>query len=172
MGWRQLAAPYVLDRLLPGRGDPRAWATIGLTAIDLYPEPSWNFVFGQASPASRSGVWSMFRFGDPGESADAERTCLLRTIKTASHEVAHMLSIHHCIAYECVMNGSNHLGELDRRPTDLCPHCLSKLMWCTGGDPVRRAQRLLEFHAAHGFRAGQTANRKALALLEQQRRMK
>ena len=172
LGWSQLSTHYVLVRLLPGHRDPSAYATIALTSVDLYPQPSWNFVFGQASPANCSGVWSMFRFGDPGESTAAERACLLRTIKTASHEIGHMLPIHHCIAYECVMNGSNNLGELDRRPTDLCPHCLSKLMRCTRTDPVRRAQRLLEFHAAHGFRKEEAANRRTLSLLERRPRTK
>jgi archaemetzincin len=30
---------------------------------DLYPEPSWNFVFGQASLNERVGVYSFARYG-------------------------------------------------------------------------------------------------------------
>src|SRR3712207_7363776 len=39
---------------------------------------------------------------------------LLRTLKIAAHETGHMFSVRHCTKYECVMNGSNHLGETDR----------------------------------------------------------
>src|SRR5262249_48631963 len=128
-------------------------ATIALTTEDLFPDSSWNFVFGQASPANRTGVWSMWRFGDPSESPEAFRLALTRTAKTASHEIAHMLGISHCVAYECVMNGSNHLAELDARPMDLCPACLQKLCWSTGAPPLDRARRLHEFFVAHGLNA-------------------
>lgn len=167
IGSTQLSTRFVLDRLLPAKRHAGAMATIALTAIDLFPQQSWNFVFGQASAANRSGVWSMFRFGDPDESPEAARRCLLRTIKTASHEIGHMLPIHHCIAYECLMNGSNHLAELDERPSDLCPSCLAKLMWCAGSDPLRRAQRLVEFHAAHRLGDSEQAGRRALSLLDE-----
>ena len=36
-----------------------------------------------------------------------------RAIKTACHELAHVLSIRHCQAYECLMNGSSQLEEAD-----------------------------------------------------------
>jgi archaemetzincin len=158
LGWRQLSSAYVLEWLSAHR-DTHAFATIALSAIDLFPDPRWNFVFGEAAPSNRSGVWSMFRFGDPEASPEAEQLCLLRTMKTASHEIGHLLPIHHCIAYECLMNGSNHLGELDARPLDLCPPCLAKLMSSSAADPVTRSRRLAEFHRAHGFPRAEAVNR-------------
>ena len=137
--------------IISGGIDLAPGAIIALTTEDLFPEPSWNFVFGQASPSNRTGVWSMQRFGDPSKSPQAFRLALMRTAKTASHETAHMLGISHCVAYECLMNGSNNLAELDARPMDLCPPCLQKLCWSTGVPPLERARRLHEFFVAHGL---------------------
>jgi archaemetzincin len=151
LGWRQLGTRPLLAAL-PALRSADAFAIIGLCADDLYPDSSWNFVFGQASPAERCGVWSMFRFGDPAASEEAGRLCRTRTFKTASHELGHMLGLAHCIAYRCLMNGSNHLGELDRNPLDLCPSCLAKTAWSTGVDPVAREGRLREFFATTNAR--------------------
>ncbi|HKQ58310.1 MAG TPA: archaemetzincin [Candidatus Eisenbacteria bacterium] len=158
LGGRQLSSRWVLE-WLAARRDTQVFATIALSAFDLYPAPTWNFVFGQASPAARAGVWSVFRFGNPDESLAAERLCLQRTMVTATHEIAHLLPISHCIAYECLMNGSNHLEELDQRPLYLCPPCLAKLMACSAADPVERARRLAEFHVMHGFPGAEAVNR-------------
>src|SRR5215217_8177226 len=42
-----------------------AYAMLGLTMEDLYPDESWNFVFGQASTRARVGIYSFVRY-DPG----------------------------------------------------------------------------------------------------------
>ncbi len=59
----------------------------------------------------------------------------------------------HCTLYECDMCGSNHLGEADRRPLEMCPHCLAKLCHATGADPVKRWERLIEFYKANDLKA-------------------
>ena len=84
---------------------------------DLYPEPSWNFVFGQASLGERVGVYSFARY-DPafyGEKRgeDYEKVLLWRSCKVLVHETAHMFGLRHCIYFKCVLNGSNHLKESD-----------------------------------------------------------
>ena len=48
-------------------------------------------------------------------------------MKTACHELSHVLSIRHCQAYECLMNGSSQLEEADQKPFALCPVCLRKM---------------------------------------------
>ncbi|MCH2207290.1 MAG: archaemetzincin [Lentisphaerales bacterium] len=127
----QLNAKYILNNiLLPNRPDD-ALALIAFTAKDLYPSESWNFVFGLASLTKRIGVWSMFRNGDPGLSQAHYMQYLRRTISTAKHETAHVLGIRHCIAYECVMCGSNSREESDRRGLVFCPLCMDKLLWNT-----------------------------------------
>jgi archaemetzincin len=74
-------------------------------------------------------------------------------MKLASHETGHMFSMLHCTRYECNMNGTNHLGETDRRPLDACPECMAKVCHATGQSPRRRYERLLEFCRANGFAA-------------------
>ncbi len=122
----QVLTGYILHELLEPERPPDALAYLALTTSDLWPGRGWNFVFGQADLRERIGVWSIYRNGDP--EADF-RLCLRRTLSTASHETGHILGMAHCTAYSCLMNGSNHQEEKDRRPTHLCPVCLRKLCW-------------------------------------------
>jgi len=136
----QVSTQWVLDSVLVARRAPDAFLEIGLSALDLYPAGDWNFVFGQARPEAGVGVWSMARYGDAGASPAAEGMVLARTIRTASHETGHLLGLAHCTTWRCLMNGSNSLPELDRRPLELCPACLAKLCMGRGLDPVARAR--------------------------------
>ena len=141
-GHRQLHTMWLLEKLLRSRRRARDAAVLGLTAFDLWPGPGWNFVFGQASLSERVGVWSMARNGEADGAAALRRVCALRTAMTATHEVGHMFGIRHCIAYECGMNGSNHVGERDRAPLEFCPECQPKLWWTLHLDPTRRSRAL------------------------------
>jgi len=141
-GDRQLLTSYLLEEVLLPRRPPDAVAMLGLTAEDLWPGEGWNFVFGQASLREGVGVWSLYRYGDPETEPGRVRK---RLLKTAVHELGHMLGMLHCIAYECGMNGSNSLAEMDRRPLAFCPVCVLKLWWATAVDPVARYQRLVEY---------------------------
>ena len=161
----QILTTYVLDKVLRPRLPEDACAYLALTASDLWPGEGWNFVFGQASLSDRVGVWSIHRNGDPSEGDPAFRRCLLRTLKTASHETGHMFSIRHCTLYECNMCGSNHREESDRRPLWLCPHCLAKLCHATGADPVKRFEALAEFSKTQGLKPEQAFYEKSLAVL-------
>ncbi|MCU0701142.1 MAG: archaemetzincin, partial [Myxococcaceae bacterium] len=98
----------ILDAAQAHRPDD-AIAMMAFTAIDLYPDPEWNFVFGEARPEARVGVTSLARLGPPDSSL-----ALARTVATGAHELGHMLGLAHCVAFECVMNGSNSLDEADR----------------------------------------------------------
>ncbi len=144
-GMEQLLTSYILEKILVPQRPDDALAMLGLTAIDLWPGMGWNFVFGQASLGDRVGVWSIYRNGDPDASAREFTICLERTMKTAVHEIGHILGMMHCIAYECVMNGSNHREESDRRPLYLCPVCLKKLCWNLQLDPLARYEKLASF---------------------------
>ena len=150
-GDKQLLTTHILDEVLEPSLPDDAATLLGFTAWDLWPGRGWNFVFGQASLRKRVGVWSIYRNGDPGGDERERRLVLLRTIKTATHETGHMLSMLHCTAYECNMCGSNHRNEADRRPLALCPECLAKLVLATGVDPIARFESLAEFARAHGL---------------------
>jgi archaemetzincin len=104
-----------------------------------------------ASIRQRVGVWSIFRNGDPEGDEDERALCLLRTIGTGTHETGHMLSMLHCIRYECNMNGSNSREESDKTPLALCPECAAKIWWACACDPVQRYEKLEAFCRKNGL---------------------
>jgi archaemetzincin len=153
-GQFQLDARALL-RLLRRRLPADAFALLGITMVDLYPDPTWNFVFGLASPSDHVGVFSFARY-DPGcygetASQNASDLLLRRSCKVLAHEIAHMFGIAHCVFFNCLMNGSNHLAESDARPLHLCPVDLRKLQHGTGFEPATRYRRLLDFSRRVGF---------------------
>ncbi|KAG7226395.1 hypothetical protein INR49_013806 [Caranx melampygus] len=147
-----------LLRFLGNKKPKDAFCIVGITMIDLYPKESWNFVFGQASLNMGMGVFSFARYDDNFYSRNyagrlkkrfqpkqgdysvfddyytppISSTLLLRSCKTMTHEIGHMFGIWHCQWLNCVMQGSNHLEESDRRPLDFCPICLRKLQVSVG----------------------------------------
>jgi archaemetzincin len=70
---------------------------------------------------------------------------LLRSCKVLAHEIGHMFGLKHCVFFNCLMNGSNHLAESDARPLHLCPVDLRKLQHGIGFDLEARYWRLLDF---------------------------
>lgn len=165
-GDKQILSTYVLDQVLKPRLPEDAMAYIAFTASDLWPGKGWNFVFGQASLRARVGVWSLYRYGDPTKDPESFRRCLLRTIKTATHETGHMFSMYHCILYECNMCGSNHMQESDSRPLALCPECLSKVCWATKADPQKRFKALSKFCEKNGLLIEKAFYDKSLKAIE------
>jgi archaemetzincin len=147
---RQIRTSYFVDDLLPGILPTDAAALICLTSNDLYPGDTWNYVFGQASLEKRVGVWSLWRLEkENGRLAD-KKLFLDRTLKVAMHETGHMFSMRHCTKYECLMSGTNHLAETDRRPLDTCPECTMKIAWGMNYPPAERYKKLAEFWRKQG----------------------
>jgi archaemetzincin len=145
---KQILTTYVLDKVLKPRRPDDAVAMLALTTSDLWPGENWNFVFGQASLSERVGEWSLYRYGDADEPRP-DNPFAHRLFKVALHETGHMFGIAHCTAYECCMNGSNNLDEMDSRPMWLCPQCTQKVWWACSADPAPRYQRLSEFAETH-----------------------
>src|SRR6266700_449630 len=139
---------------LKARVPADAFCILAITMEDLYPEPSWNFVFGQASLRDRVGIYSFARYdpafyGEP-RAAGYEALLLRRSCKVLAHETGHMFGLAHCTFFNCLMNGSNHLAESDRRPLHLCPVCLRKLQWSIGFDVLERYRALEKVCRADG----------------------
>jgi archaemetzincin len=144
-GGEQVLSTYVLDEVLKPDRPNDALAYLAFTSSDLYPDPTWNFVFGQASLRERTGVWSIHRNGDPAKGKKEYQLCLRRTLHTASHETGHILTIQHCTAFDCNMNGVNSQDEGDRKPLTLCPACLRKVCWNLQIEPVKYLGELEAF---------------------------
>jgi archaemetzincin len=140
-GQHQLLTTDIL-RLLARRLPKDAFCLLGMSMIDLYPDPNWNFVFGQASLRNRVGVYSFARYTKEGD----PQLTLRRSLKVMAHEIGHMYGMTHCTFFECGLNGSNHLEEADRRPVYLCPVCLRKMHWSSEIDPLERYYHLDEFY--------------------------
>uniref|UniRef100_A0A2K6BP69 Archaemetzincin-2 n=1 Tax=Macaca nemestrina TaxID=9545 RepID=A0A2K6BP69_MACNE len=148
-----------------------AFCIVGITMIDLYPRDSWNFVFGQASLTDGVGIFSFARYGSDfysmryeGKVKKLKKTSssdysifnnyyipeitsvlLLRSCKTLTHEIGHIFGLRHCQWLACLMQGSNHLEEADRRPLNLCPICLRKLQCAVGFSIVERYKALVRW---------------------------
>ncbi len=143
----QIRTGYILDTILKPKLPKDAAALIALTNEDLFPDDSMNFVFGQASFADRVGIYSLARLDD---NANYD-TFLRRTLKIAAHETGHMFSMHHCTKYECVMSGTNYLGETDSRPIDACPECMAKICWLSHATPADRYKKLADLCRKNGL---------------------
>ena len=151
---RQILTHDIL-KLLRNHLPQDAFCILGITMEDLYPDPNWNFVFGMASIYQRVGVFSFVRY-DPcfyGEKRTKryKEILLRRSCKVLAHETAHMFGVLHCLFFQCIMGGSNHLQEADLRPIHLCPVCLRKLHHNIGFDVVKRYNKLLHFYKRYGF---------------------
>lgn len=146
---RQLLSDHILNQILKPSRPADAVAVLAITNEDLWPGDGWNFVFGQASLAERVGVWSTARLGDPEKEA---QTFLRRVLQVAVHETGHMFGIKHCTAYECCMNGSNHLAESDQAPLVFCVECDAKLWWACGLNVPKRAKSLHKFAIENGLK--------------------
>ena len=104
----------------------------------------------------RTGVFSFARYDENfysfKESTSVTRPGIIRfrSCMVTAHEIGHMFGLKHCIAYSCIMNGSNHLEESIRRPMDVCPVCLSKLQYNIKFDVVERYKALEAFCKEQG----------------------
>jgi archaemetzincin len=144
--WLQRHTGTILEALETSMLSPDAICVLGITMDDLYPEESWNYVFGEATLEKRVGVYSLARYqarfwGEP-ETNDSRRLLTLRSFKVLAHEAGHMFSLPHCRRYECLMNGSNSLDEMDRAPVEPCPVCLKMLEYNLRFDVRARYRRL------------------------------
>lgn len=108
--------------------------SVGVTMVDIYPDPDWNFVYGEASVDEGLAVYSFARFDPlfPDSSlkpcTDEEQILILkRAVATYVHEVMHLFGFEHCIYYLCLMNGTNCEEEMDGQLIYLCPICLRKM---------------------------------------------
>lgn len=100
---------------------------LGVTGFDLF-IPILTFVFGEAQLSDRAALVSVHRlyqtfYGLPED----DELFLRRCEKEALHELGHTFGLLHCSDYECVMNFSNSIEEVDLKTNTFCSSCGSRL---------------------------------------------
>lgn len=142
-----------INEALRERLPSNAYCCIGVTQVDLFPEPEWNFVFGQANLSERVGVFSLARYDDTFFGLPPSEPSLVRRrgLGIVAHEVGHMFGMQHCVHHRCLMNGANNQDEADRCPLHVCAICLRKIHLLVGFDPKDRYAKLEQFYRAHGL---------------------
>lgn len=152
----QYKTPPLLNRVLVPMRPEDAFCYLGVTTEDLTYGDDWNFVYGSAVLKGKVGVFSLARyfpeFHGKGRTFETDSVVLRRSCKVVAHEAAHSLGLEHCVYYRCIMQGSNHLGEVDDKPLYLCPICLAKLNWSLELDLGKRYASLGNFLRKKGLK--------------------
>jgi archaemetzincin len=98
---------------------------LGMVDHDLF-VPELNFVFGQAS--TKAAIISLTRLRQTFYHLPENQTLFHQRILTeAVHELGHTFGLGHCGNPRCVMFFSNSLMDTDRKGSEFCPSCKSKL---------------------------------------------
>lgn len=108
-----------------GARDGQSSFLLGVASVDLY-IPILTFVFGEAQVGGPCAIVSCHRlqqqfYGLPPD----DRLLEDRLIKEAIHELGHVLGLHHCENYECVMAASHAVEWLDLKERSMCTPCRS-----------------------------------------------
>ena len=98
---------------------------LGMVDHDLF-VPELNFVFGQAS--LKAAVISLTRLRQTFYHLPEDQNLFHQRVLTeAVHELGHTYGLGHCGNPRCVMFFSNSLEDTDRKGSEFCPSCKSKL---------------------------------------------
>ncbi|XP_021082784.1 archaemetzincin-2 isoform X2 [Mesocricetus auratus] len=120
-------------------------AGVGIFSFARYGKDFYSSRYeGKVKKAQRtsSSDYSIF---DNYYNPEVTSILLRRSCKTLTHEIGHIFGLRHCQWLACLMQGSNHLEESDRRPLHLCPICLRKLQCAIGFSIVERYKALLRW---------------------------
>ncbi len=100
---------------------------LGLVDGDLY-IPTRNFVIGEADPAGKSAVVSLFRLRHENyEMLDEEKVLFSRILKESLHQLGHLWGFKDCRNPKCVMYLTDNVTEVDRKGTKFCDNCLRRV---------------------------------------------
>jgi len=138
------------------------FCSVGMTMTDLYSQDE-AYVFGEGSPSESIGIFSFARFlptfskehsdivdeNEKPNIEDSKKLFIYRCLKVLIHEVGHIFGLAHCVEFECIMNGSNHIQEMDRSPLYMCPVDERKFLYSISNlyqniDVVDRYEKLMK----------------------------
>ena len=108
---------------LPEQGDK----IIGITDVDIY-IPILTFLFGEAQLNGRGAVVSTYRLNTQFYGLPRNDQLLYhRTLKEILHELGHTFGLIHCSDFECVMNSSTYVENIDLKQASFCASCQDKI---------------------------------------------
>lgn len=122
----QYHSTFILSKLLdclPEDGSK----IVGITQVDIF-TPILTFLFGEAQLNGKGALVSTYRLRNEYYGLPANQNLLYdRLLKEIVHELGHTLGLVHCRNYECVMNSSTYVEDIDLKTSRLCKLCENKL---------------------------------------------
>ncbi len=100
---------------------------VGITDVDIY-IPILTFLFGEAQFNGRGALVSTYRLNNEFYGLPKNDELLYnRTLKEILHELGHTFGLVHCIDFECVMNSSTYVENIDLKQAMFCQSCQDKI---------------------------------------------
>jgi archaemetzincin len=99
---------------------------LGITEADLY-AGGLNYVFGEGVSPGQVCVVSTHRLRPENSGDESLELFSQRLIKEATHELGHTFSLGHCRDSTCVMYFSNSIVDTDRKSSNFCDLCRSRI---------------------------------------------
>ncbi len=122
---KQYLSTAILKTLLKQKDYISFEKILGVVDKDLY-VPDLNFVFGEAT--EKAAIISVTRLRQEFYHLPENQTLFMRRVLTeAVHELGHTYGLGHCRDPQCVMFFSNSLIDTDRKGSDFCVRCKTKL---------------------------------------------
>ncbi|GAB4367124.1 MAG: hypothetical protein Kow0042_07470 [Calditrichia bacterium] len=108
-----------LLKFLPKDGEK----IVGIVDVDIY-IPILTFLFGEAQFKGKGALVSTFRLRNEFYGLPANNLLLYqRLLKEVLHELGHTLGLVHCRDFECVMNSSTYVEDIDLKHARFCDNC-------------------------------------------------
>jgi archaemetzincin len=100
---------------------------VGITNVDLF-VPILTFLFGEAQLGGNGAIVSTYRLRNEFYGLPRDNDLFYnRILKEILHELGHTIGLIHCKDYECVMNFSTYVENIDLKKIRYCKQCENKI---------------------------------------------
>lgn len=122
---KQYLSTAILNAILEKKEYAFYEKILGIVDHDLY-VPELNFVFGEAS--GKVAVISLTRLRQSFYKLPEDQEFFRKRVLTETvHELGYTFGLGHCENPRCVMFFSNSLMDTDKKGSEFCPKCKSKI---------------------------------------------